>query len=64
MFRFSDIVKVKEKNGSVTDKIISDRREMSEIINDTEAEYASTEDSLSMHITTSPKQILFLRFHT
>ena len=44
LLRFSDIVKIQGENKTAIEKIISDRTEISESINDTEIEYASVED--------------------
>ena len=51
MFRFSNIVKIQGENGSAIEKIISEGKEMSENINDTESEIecASVEDPLNIH---------------
>ena len=51
MFRFSDTIEIQGENERATEKIISDRIEISVSINDTETEYASVEDPLSKHIT-------------
>ena len=58
MFRFSGILEMQGENVSVTEKIISDGKEMNESINaesinDTGTEYASAEDPLDMHKTAS-----------
>ena len=53
MLRFSDIVKIQGENNTAIEKIISDRTEVSESINDTEIEYASVEDPQGMQRTAS-----------
>ena len=53
LLRFSDIVKIQGENKTTVEKIISDRTEISESINDTEIEYASVEDPLDMQRTAS-----------
>lgn len=49
--RFSDIVQTQERNENDTNKIICDRKEVTENRNYTETEYASVEDLLSVHRT-------------
>ena len=39
MFRFSDIADIQGQKQNVTEKNVSDRKEVSEIRNDTEIEY-------------------------
>ena len=58
MFRFSYILEVQGQNKNVTEKIISDRKEVSENRNDTETEYASVEDPLNMCRTASNETTL------
>ena len=58
MFRFSDIADIQGQKQNVTEKIVSDRKEVSEIRNDTEIEYASIEGSLNMHRTASNERTL------
>ena len=53
LLRFSDIVKIQGENNTAIEKIISDRTEVSESINDTEIEYASVEDPQGMQRTAS-----------
>ena len=53
LLRFSDIVKIQGENKTAIEKIISDRTEISESINDTEIEYASVEDPQGMQRTAS-----------
>ena len=53
LLRFSDIVKIQGENKTTVEKIISDRTEISESINDTEIECASVEDPLDMQRTAS-----------
>ena len=53
MFRLFEIVEIQGENKNVTEKIISNRKEMSENRNDTETEYASIKDLLNMHKTPS-----------
>ena len=53
MLRFSDIVKIQGENNTAIEKIISDRTEVSESINDTEIESASVEDPQGMQRTAS-----------
>ena len=53
MFRLFEIVEIQGENKNVTEKIISNRKEMSENRNDTETEYASIKDLLNMHRTPS-----------
>ena len=53
LLRFFDIVKIQGENKTAIEKIISDRTEISESINDTEIEYASVEDPLDMQRTAS-----------
>ena len=55
-FRFSDInVEIQGENEIVIEKFVFDGKEMRQNISDTEneTEYASVEDSLNMHRTTS-----------
>ena len=61
MFRFSNIFGIQGENESVTEKIISDVKEMSESINtesinDTATEYALVEDPLNIHRTASKER--------
>ena len=50
MFKFSDIVKIQEQSDCATAKNVSDRKEMTENINDrSETEFVSLEDPLNMH---------------
>ena len=49
--RFSDIVQTQERNENDTNKIICDRKEVTENRNYTETEYSSVEDLLSVHRT-------------
>ena len=51
--QISDIVKIQGENKTAIEKIISERTEISESINDTETEYASVEDPLGMQRTAS-----------
>ena len=52
MFNFSGVVEVQGQSECATDKSVSDRKEMTENINDrNEAEFASVEDTLNMHRT-------------
>ena len=44
MLRFSDIVENQGQSKNVTEKIITDRKEVSENRNDNETEYTSVED--------------------
>ena len=53
LLRFSDIAKIQGGNKTAIEKIISDRTEISESINDTEIEYASVEDPQGMQRTAS-----------
>ena len=53
LLRFSVIVKIQGENKTAIEKIISDRTEISESINDTEIEYASVEDPQGMQRTAS-----------
>ena len=55
---FSEVVEIQEQNKNVTEKNISDRKQTSENRNDTEIEYASVEDLLSMHRNASNETIL------
>ena len=57
LLRFSDIVKIQGENKTAIEKIISDRTEISESINDTEIEYASVQDLLDMQRTASTSLI-------
>lgn len=58
---FSDIVEINGKNESVHGKIVSDGKETSEKINDTEsaADDVPVENRLNMDRTTSNKKTLF-----
>ena len=56
MFRFSDIAEIQNKN--VTEKNISDGKEVSENKNDTETDYASVEDPLNMYYSASNEATL------
>lgn len=49
--RFSDIVQTQEENENDSNKIICDRKEVTENRNYTETKYASVEDLLSVHRT-------------
>ena len=52
MFNFSGVVAVQGQSECATDKSVSDRKEMTENINDrNETEFASVEDTLNMHRT-------------
>ena len=52
MFKFSDIVEIQGQSESVTEKNTSDRKEITENINDRRgAEFASVEDPLNMYRT-------------
>ena len=65
MFKFSDIVENQGQSECVTEKNVSDGKEMTENINDkSEAEFASDEDPLNMHRIElhQIRQLLFLRF--
>ena len=63
MFRFSDIVEIQRQSECVTEKNVSDRKEITENINDrSETEFSSDEDPLNMHRAASMRQLLFLRF--
>ena len=62
MFIFFNIVKVEGGKETVTKKIISDGKETNENTNDIETEYASTEDSLSLHRAVS-NEITFVFKH-
>ena len=53
MFKFFYIVEAQGEKEDVTEKVISDGKKMSENINDTETEYATIEDPLSLHRTSS-----------
>ena len=53
LLRFSDIVKIQGENKTAIEKIISDRTEISESINDTEIEYTSVQDPLDIQRTAS-----------
>ena len=57
---FSDIVEINGKNENVNGKIVSDGKETSEKINDTEsaADYVPVENSLNMNRTTSNNKTL------
>ena len=61
-FKFSDIVEIQGQNKNVNEKIISDRKKISENRNDTETEYDSVEDPLNMHELHQMRRLLFLRF--
>ena len=61
-FTFSDIVEIQGQNKTVTEKIISDRKKISENRNDTETEYDSVEDPLNMQELHQMRRLLFLRF--
>ena len=52
---FLALLKFKEKMRVLLKKIIFDGTEISESINDTETEYASVEDPLTMHRTVTNK---------
>ena len=58
MISFSDIVEIQGQNKNVTQKIISDRKELSETRNDTEKEYASVKDPLNLQRTSSNETTL------
>ena len=58
IFMFSEVVEIQEQNKNVTEKNISDRKQTCENRNDTEIEYASVEDLLSMHRNASNETIL------
>ena len=58
MFRFSDIGEIQGQDKNVTEKVISDRKEVIENRSDTETEHASVEDPLNMHRTASNKPTL------
>ena len=63
MFKFSDIIEIQGQSECVTEKNVSDRKEMTENINDrSEIELASVEDPLNMHKTASNETTLILRF--
>ena len=53
MFRFSDIVEIQGRNKNVTEKIISDGKEVRVNRNNTETDYDSVEDPLNTHRTAS-----------
>ena len=54
MFRFSDIVEIQRQSECVTEKNVSDRKEI--------RKFSSVEDPLNMHRAASMRQLLFLRF--
>ena len=60
MFKFSDIVEIQGETGSVTEKNISDGKEMIENVNynRSETEFASVEDPLKMYRTASNETTL------
>ena len=59
MFKFSDIVEIQGKFEFVTEKNVSNGKEMTENINGrSETEFASVEDPLNMHITASNETTL------
>ena len=58
MISFSDIVEIQGQNKNVTQKIIPDRKELSETRNDTEKEYASVKDPLNLQRTSSNETTL------
>ena len=60
MFKFSDIVQIQGETESVTEKNISDGKEMTENVNynRSETEFASVEDPLNMCKTASKETIL------
>ena len=58
MFRFSHIIEIGRENKNVTHKGISDGKEVSENRDDTKAEYASDENPLKMHRSTSNETTL------
>ena len=59
MFRFSDIVEIQGQSECVTEKNVSDRKEITENINDrSETEFSSVEDPLNMHRAASNETTL------
>ena len=59
MFKFSDIIEIQGHSEWVTEKNVSDRKQITENINDrTETEFASVEDPLNMHRTASNETTL------
>ena len=62
LFLFSDIAETQEENKSVTEKVISGGKEISENMNNAEIEYASVKDPLSVHRVRDskiPRTIIF-----
>ena len=52
LLKFSDIVQIQGKSECLTEKIVSDKKEMTENIYDrSEIEFASVEDPLNVHTT-------------
>ena len=64
-FKFSDIVEIQRETASVTEKNISDRKEMTENVNynRSETEFASVEDPLNMYGTASNETTLVSEIH-
>ena len=59
LLKFSDIVQIQGKSECLTEKIVSDKKEMTENIYDrSEIEFASVEDPLNVHITASNETTL------
>ena len=59
MFKFSDVVEIQGQSESVTEKIISDGKEMTGNWNNrSETEFNSVEDPLNMHRTVLNQTIL------
>ena len=59
MFKFSDIAEIQGQSEHVTEKNVSDEKEMTENINDSsKTEFALVEDPLNMSRTVSIKTIL------
>ena len=59
LLKFSDIVQIQGKSECLTEKIVSDKKEMTENIYDrSEIEFASVEDPLNVHTTASNETTL------
>ena len=62
MSRFSNIVEIREENLCVTEKYISEGKEISENMNDIEIEYALVEDPLNIRRSASNESTLVLEY--